>query len=162
MRFFVKLSILLHVFSADIWCKKTTWSFQNLGCWRLMVFCGLLCTLDYNWYKNGHKHAKCLDIMLASKYNPVDVELTWKILCVLAGKLQWNSRLLLISAVFTAQSNLFFPCYELWFFIVFMNWITDKVTCRKCNAWCLLFVMTVLLEALKCGNMTCSLQLYFY
>lgn len=46
-----------------------------------MVFCGLLCMLDYNWYKNGPKHTNCLDIMLASKYNPVGVELTVN-LCV--------------------------------------------------------------------------------
>lgn len=56
--------------------------FRNLGCLlRLMVFCVLLCVLDYNWYKNGPKHTNCLDIMLSSKYNPVDVELTVK-LCV--------------------------------------------------------------------------------
>lgn len=55
--------------------------FRNLGCLRLMVFCGLLCMLDCNWYKNGSKHTNCLDRMLSSKYNSADVELTVK-LCV--------------------------------------------------------------------------------
>lgn len=48
-----------------------------------MVFCGLLCMLDYNWYKNGPKHTNCLDIMVASKSDPVDAELTTKV-CVIA------------------------------------------------------------------------------